>query len=359
MSTYFTEKFKQLRKAASLTQEETANIFNVSPQAVSRWETGANYPDVEMLPHIAIYFKVTVDELLGTETIRGVEDSGNLKNAITDLHHKGKYDEAISMARKAIKKYPLDIWLQYQLVNVLIHANKKEDTVGKHTAEIISICQRIISFADYRDSLYYRVELIRLYAEEGMKNEAKKLLDTLPNSYHNVSLTHSGLILEGEEWLKNQKSSIFQAMLQLEDLLIGYPHLYTQDTDVILKFRKTQVQVRELLGEIIYDNPAENINHFEFALTNAFLAEQYCNMGDMENAILHIEKATEDSLHHIDCMDNGDDYGRKMIPDSGQKNLPGIVRETLGRAQFDNLRKDARFVKCIEILESNTKELFW
>lgn len=47
------------------------NIFHVSPQSVSRWEMGVNYPDVEVLPHMAIFFKVTVDELLGTEAILG------------------------------------------------------------------------------------------------------------------------------------------------------------------------------------------------------------------------------------------------------------------------------------------------
>jgi transcriptional regulator with XRE-family HTH domain len=70
MSVYFSEKIKQLRKSYDLTQEEVADIFHVSPQSVSRWETGANYPDVEILPHIAIFFKVSVDELL--DLINGI-----------------------------------------------------------------------------------------------------------------------------------------------------------------------------------------------------------------------------------------------------------------------------------------------
>ena len=57
MSTYFSERFKQLRKSNDLTQEQIADIFHVSPQSVSRWETGVNYPDTEMLPHIALFLK--------------------------------------------------------------------------------------------------------------------------------------------------------------------------------------------------------------------------------------------------------------------------------------------------------------
>ena len=56
MPIYFSEKFKDLRKARNLTQEQIADIFHISPQAVSRWETGATYPDIEILPHLAIFF---------------------------------------------------------------------------------------------------------------------------------------------------------------------------------------------------------------------------------------------------------------------------------------------------------------
>ena len=52
MAIYFSEKFKKFRKERDLTQEQIAEIFYISPQAVSRWETGATYPDIEILPHM-------------------------------------------------------------------------------------------------------------------------------------------------------------------------------------------------------------------------------------------------------------------------------------------------------------------
>ena len=67
MAIYFTEKFKNLRKSRNLTQEQIADIFHVSPQAVSRWETGITYPDIELLPALADFFSVTVDDLLGID----------------------------------------------------------------------------------------------------------------------------------------------------------------------------------------------------------------------------------------------------------------------------------------------------
>lgn len=61
----FSEILKALRLDKQLTQEQLAEILGVSPQAVSRWETAASYPDITLLPTIASYFETTVDELLG------------------------------------------------------------------------------------------------------------------------------------------------------------------------------------------------------------------------------------------------------------------------------------------------------
>ena len=61
----FSEIFKALRKDKQLTQEQVAEIFGVSPQAISRWENATSYPDITLLPNIAAYFETTVDDLLG------------------------------------------------------------------------------------------------------------------------------------------------------------------------------------------------------------------------------------------------------------------------------------------------------
>ena len=52
-----------LRKKHHITQEQLANACNVSPQAVSKWETGLCNPDTLTLPLIADYFHVSIDYL--------------------------------------------------------------------------------------------------------------------------------------------------------------------------------------------------------------------------------------------------------------------------------------------------------
>lgn len=55
----------QKRKELGLTQHELANRLNVSFQAVSKWENNLAYPDVELLPELAVILSTTVDALLG------------------------------------------------------------------------------------------------------------------------------------------------------------------------------------------------------------------------------------------------------------------------------------------------------
>ncbi|MGN0293165.1 MAG: helix-turn-helix domain-containing protein [Lachnospiraceae bacterium] len=58
---------KELRKEKGLTQEKTAEQFHVSRRTVSRWETGSNLPDLDVLIEMADYFEVDLRELLDGE----------------------------------------------------------------------------------------------------------------------------------------------------------------------------------------------------------------------------------------------------------------------------------------------------
>lgn len=57
-------RIARLRLAKTATQERLANELNVSPQAVSKWENDINYPDISLLPDLARFLGVSVDELL-------------------------------------------------------------------------------------------------------------------------------------------------------------------------------------------------------------------------------------------------------------------------------------------------------
>ena len=65
----FGKKLQELRKQKGLTQEELAQTLYVSRTAVSKWESGRGYPNIDSLRSIAKFFDITVDELLSGEEI--------------------------------------------------------------------------------------------------------------------------------------------------------------------------------------------------------------------------------------------------------------------------------------------------
>ena len=61
------EFLKQLRKEKNLTQEQLAEHFYISSRTVSRWETGSNMPDLDMLIDIAEFYNVDIYEIIDGE----------------------------------------------------------------------------------------------------------------------------------------------------------------------------------------------------------------------------------------------------------------------------------------------------
>ena len=73
----FNEKLQELRKQKGITQEELAQGIYVSRAAVSKWESGRGYPNIDSLKAIAKFFSVTVDELLSADQILTIAEENN------------------------------------------------------------------------------------------------------------------------------------------------------------------------------------------------------------------------------------------------------------------------------------------
>lgn len=76
----FNEKLQELRKNKGLTQEELAEALYVSRTAVSKWESGRGYPNIDSLKEISRFFSVTVDDLLSGEKLLSIAEKENKSN---------------------------------------------------------------------------------------------------------------------------------------------------------------------------------------------------------------------------------------------------------------------------------------
>ena len=81
------KEIRRLRLDRGLTQEALAAALNVSAQTVSKWECGNSVPDVQLLPEIAIYFGVSIDQLFAMSPAQQME---RIENRIYD---RGLFDE--------------------------------------------------------------------------------------------------------------------------------------------------------------------------------------------------------------------------------------------------------------------------
>ena len=73
----FHEKLQELRKAKGLTQEQLAEKLYVSRTAISKWESGRGYPNIDSLKEISKFFSVSIDDLLSSEKLLTIAEEEN------------------------------------------------------------------------------------------------------------------------------------------------------------------------------------------------------------------------------------------------------------------------------------------
>ena len=117
------EKIRLLRSRDGRTQENLAFALGITSQAVSRWESGGSYPDVEIIPAIANYFGITLDELFGYNNDRDTKVKAVIarcdKLAELDNGVDTNLTERISLLRGGLAEFPANEELVYNLAETL------------------------------------------------------------------------------------------------------------------------------------------------------------------------------------------------------------------------------------------------
>lgn len=93
------------RKEKGVTQYELANYIGVSKASVSKWETGQSYPDIALLPRLASYFNISIDDLIGYRPQVRREDIRRLYHRLSSEFASRPFDEVMSHCREIIKKH--------------------------------------------------------------------------------------------------------------------------------------------------------------------------------------------------------------------------------------------------------------
>lgn len=134
---------KSLRTKKKMTQKELAELLGTTSKSVSRWEQSLTYPDISLLPFIANIFEVTVDELLGVESIKQDEYVNELKKQADQYAMNNDYENELKLWKEAYKKLPNNEEVKIYLISVMNTINIITNEV-KYSSEIVKLAESIL-----------------------------------------------------------------------------------------------------------------------------------------------------------------------------------------------------------------------
>ena len=198
------EKIRSLRRRNGRTQEALADALGVSAQAVSRWEMNGAYPDMELIPAIANYFNVTLDELFGYEGERNrkIDDLIVRVNEldVLNLRSDQTIDNCISLLRNGLAEFPGNERIMHRMALLLSEAgwhrqkdwvNYGEDGYIRYSfdrckqniywAEAIELFKSLVDGGCDHEMVTDSIcNLILLYRNTGENDKAISLAERLP-----------------------------------------------------------------------------------------------------------------------------------------------------------------------------------
>lgn len=146
----FCENLKQIRKEKGISQEELAELLDISRQAVSKWEQGVGYPEVDKLLILSKKLNVSLDSLMSAEIMKSHETNAEritgkitivspherimvtCYNVVSSGKFKGKEDSP-KYGLFAVSEQPSAFWGQS---NLFLGWYAKEEDIAHEVVEI-------------------------------------------------------------------------------------------------------------------------------------------------------------------------------------------------------------------------------
>lgn len=308
------EKIRTLRRRDGRTQEDLANALGVTCQAVSRWEANGGYPDMEIMPSIANYFGVSIDELFGYENDR--------EKKITEIISKvEKYDikhsddgiwveECISILRDGIAEFPNNERLLITLADTLWEAGWRRhhgwlyyddegfiqyhyDTHKKNEywTECAKICEHLVEEAKdnavFTQAIAILVPLLRNYGEFEKAISYAKRMPKLQQSQEFLLTEATDGKLEAEYIGEFLLEAARQFSEQLVFGLIA--DIRNFDTDMPIEKVKGAIAIFEL----ICDDGNMGVQHDFVSKLFLYLSRLQWGRGYRDDAFDSLDKAFE------------------------------------------------------------------
>ncbi len=282
MKIKITEKLKEFRKKQGNTQEDLANHLNISTQAVSKWERGEGFPDISLLPSIAIFYHTSVDELLGCDEIERQKKIKEYGGQWAINSSKGKQEENIEMLHAALRKFPDDENLLDLLCFSLLFSGNDE-----HLDECIEVGKQILAESTKENLRFNAIRNIAFayHRKEDLEN-AKKYAAMLPD----FALTNNAImqqILTGEERRSLAQTNIMHCIQMIDNSVHFMLSSKSYTAKECIFARETVVKLYDLF---FYDGNYSGAHGYLYELWLK-LAFDYARLSDAPKTIHALKKA--------------------------------------------------------------------
>ncbi len=278
---HLSENITRLRRERKITQEELADFLGVTKAAVSKWENGQTSPDILLLPQLACFFDITIDQLLGYEAQLSGEQIRRcyleLCQDFVSLPFQEAYEKTRSLAHRYYSCYPLLLQLCTLYLNHFMLAQTAEER-RQMLHDALRLCDRILEGCrDVGICADASSMKAMLYLQLGAAAEAVELLEPAADLSH-LSLQGSmgavliqAYLMSGEQ----EKAKDYAQVRQYADLLnlvgdmIQLLPIYAQDPKRCREIMRRAAGIMELYHlEQLHPNLAAQY-YFQAALIYA------------------------------------------------------------------------------------------
>ncbi len=351
----FGKQLKDLRNAKGLTQEQVAELLNVSKQSVSRWENNVTYPDITFLPTLASFFGVTVDALLEADYETNERAKKQYLSKRHNAHNSGDIRAAFELSQELYTRFPNDL----TVVNAMMtdsYLMGLHDVGGgrRHYLEMsIAVSERFMKMTDDIDESCRCIRNIAACHKLLGNNEAAVLwMNKLPSMWSGIE--HTALsVLEGEE----RETSVRRSLNAALNLIYRLIYESSQSHGLSAAQRIMILEKIPAMFGLLLENGDYGFYHG--FLSHTYLELAKCCLPDREKAIACIESASE----HACKMDGAQPsehtsilfLGERISPDEWTRSGAGAREKLLNAlesSEFDVIRGDTGFVAAVSSLKN-------
>ncbi len=300
---------RDLRITAGITQEQLSYHLGVSIQAVSRWENGACYPDLEMIPTIAAFFDVSADRLLCIEKNDTKESEERYVQLWTSATKQGQHTHALDIANDALKVMPTNYKIMLLKAQSLLciagiyEEDGDKEQLTRYLSQSEDVLRLIISRCnntDIRfDAIVWLIAVLNCYTTL-LGSDRKAQMRELVNEFPAVARTKNAVLyrlcnLEGKEMRKCARAYLYELFFEF-----FYCAYSLTATDAIDKTEKIEI-LSGLLAMLSTVTGEDTVGEFEY-LVDGIYERLYSLTGNEEyqkQIGVHLQKYKELSDPYI------------------------------------------------------------